>query len=449
MKVLKARFRVRGGVHPQYRKKMTRDKRIETVPFSPLLRVSMAQHLGAPATPIVKKGDTVGRGQPIGEPAGFVSAAVHAPTSGTVKAVGQAPTALGITAAVVDIEPDGQDKWTDGLSGTQDWEHADPKDLVDKIADSGIAGMGGAGFPTHVKLSPPPEKPIDTLVINGAECEPYLTADHRLMIEHPEKIWHGATIIRKILNAKAVRVAIESNKPEAIEALEKVMAGADGDVAVVILKTEYPQGAEKQQIYAITGREVPSGGLPMDVGCLVENVGTTMAVWDAIVNGHPLTQRVTTVTGTPVATAKNVRARLGTPYASLLEFCGGAAHDVAKIISGGPMMGLAQPDLNVSTSKTTSGLLFLSPSEIGSFASMPCISCGRCLQACPMYLVPADLSQMLEAEDYEAAEELNVLDCIECGSCAYSCPAHRPLVQHMKQGKAKVTLKRKEAQKKD
>jgi len=174
-----------------------------------------------------------------------------------------------------------------------------------------------------------------------------------------------------------------------------------------------------------------------------------MAVWDAIVNGHPLTQRVTTVTGTPVATAKNVRARLGTPYASLLEFCGGAAHDVAKIISGGPMMGLAQPDLNVSTSKTTSGLLFLSPSEIGSFASMPCISCGRCLQACPMYLVPADLSQMLEAEDYEAAEELNVLDCIECGSCAYSCPAHRPLVQHMKQGKAKVTLKRKEAQKKD
>lgn len=308
--------------------------------------------------------------------------------------------------------------------------------------------MGGAGFPTNVKLSPPPDKPIDTLIVNGAECEPYLTADHRLMVERAADIWTGCRIIKKILGAKTVRIAIESNKPEAIQAMEAAIGNTDDDACVVILKTEYPQGAEKQQIFAATGREVPSGGLPMDVGCVVENVGTTLAVWDAIVNGKPLTERVTTVTGNPVSSPKNVLNRIGTSYADLLDFCGGLKSDAAKVISGGPMMGLAQPGLSASTTKTTSGLLFLSPKETRTFSSMPCIACGRCVDACPMYLVPAELSQMLEAEDYENAESLNVLDCIECGCCAFACPAHRPLVQHMKQGKAKVMLKRRQQQKK-
>ena len=448
MKTAKAQFKVMGGIHPAYHKDLARDKAIEIMPLPALLRVSMSQHLGAPATPTVKKGDEVLRGQVIGEAAGFISAAVHAPTSGTVKEVGEAATVMGSTAAFIGIEPDGNDTWIEGLVGMPDWATAERTALVAKVAAAGVAGMGGAGFPTNVKLSPPPDKPIDTLILNGAECEPYLTADHRLMVEHAEHIWAGCQIIQKILGATTVRIAIEDNKPEAIAAMEQAMADAEGDVGIAVLKTEYPQGAEKQQIYAITGREVPSGGLPMDVGCVVENVGTTLAVWDAVVNGRPLTERVTTVTGAPVATPKNVQGRIGTSYADLLAFCDGLSGDAAKVISGGPMMGIAQPSLDVGTTKTTSGLLFLAPDQVKTFSSMPCIACGRCVDACPMYLVPAELSQMLEAEDYDAAEELNVLDCIECGCCAFACPAPRPLVQHMKQGKSRVMLKRRQAQQK-
>ncbi len=441
---LKAQYKVTGGVHPQYHKDLAKDRPIRAMPLPALLRISMAQHLGAPAKPTVKKGDSVLRGQLIGEPAGFISAAVHAPTSGTVKAVAAAPTAIGGSAACVDIEPDGEDAWVATITPTPDWESHDIKSLLDLVARAGVAGMGGAGFPTHVKLSPPPDKPIDTLIINGAECEPYLTADHRLMLEHAENIATGASIIRRILGAKTVRVAIEDNKPDAIATMEKALSAIGGDAAVVALKTEYPQGAEKQQIYAVTGREVPTGGLPMDVGCVVENVGTTLAVWDAVVNGKPLTERVTTVTGDPVAEPGNVLARLGTSYADLVAFCGGTNGDVAKVVSGGPMMGFAQSTFDIATTKTTSGLLLLPPTRVSHFESMPCISCGRCVEACPMYLVPSELSQMLEAEDYETAEELNIVDCIECGCCAFACPAHRPLVQHMRQGKAKVMLKRRQ-----
>lgn len=448
MKTQKAQFEVNGGIHPKYHKELSKDKAIEAMPLTSLLRVSMSQHLGAPAKPIVKKGDEVLRGQLIGEAAGFISAPVHAPTSGTVKIVDEAPTTIGSIAPIIEIEPDGKDTWVEGLEGIPNWQKTDSKTLIAKIASCGIAGMGGAGFPTSVKLSPPPDKPIDTLILNGAECEPYLTADNRLMIERAEEIWIGCQIITKILNAKTVRIAIEDNKPKAIAAMENAIKDAEGDVAVVSLKTEYPQGAEKQQIFAITGREVPSGGLPMAVGCVVENVGTTLAVWNAVVNGKPLTERVTTVTGTPVKNPKNLMERIGTPYSDLLAFCGGLKSDVAKVISGGPMMGLAQPNLDITTTKTTSGVLFLSSKETQTFTSMPCIACGRCIKACPMYLVPAELSQMLEAEDYEAAEELNVLDCIECGSCAFSCPAHRPLVQHMKLGKSKIMLKRRQEQQK-
>lgn len=446
MKTIQAPYRVRGGVHPVYRKDRTRGNAIVDLPPPALLRVSMTQHLGAPARPVVKKGDTVARGQLIGEAAGFISAAVHAPTSGTVKAVQDERTPAGSTAATVQIEPDGEDRWVEGLEGMSDWAQADAKTIVGKVGAAGIAGMGGAGFPTHVKLSPPPDKPIDTLILNGAECEPYLTADHRLMIEHASGIVQGLEIVRHVLGAGAVRVAIEDNKPEAIAAMEQALAGVAGDVALVILETGYPQGAEKQQIYAITGREVPSAGLPMDVGCLVENVGTALSVRDAVLAGRPLTERVTTVTGTPVRAPGNVRARLGTPYADLLAACGGG-EAFAKIIAGGPMMGLAQPGLDATTTKTASGLLFLAPGEIATYSSMPCIGCGRCIVACPMLLMPAELSQFLEAEDYEGAEGLNVMDCIECGCCSFSCPAHRPLVQHMKQGKAHVMLKRRAAKK--
>jgi len=268
------------------------------------------------------------------------------------------------------------------------------------------------------------------------------------MLERADDIWTGTRIVAKILGATTIRIAIEDNKPDAIAAMDNATRDASGDVAVVALQTEYPQGAEKQQIFAITGKEVPSGGLPMDVGCVVENVGTTLAVWDAVVNGRPLTERVTTVTGTPVSKPGNVLARLGTSYQDLVDFRGGTEAPLAKVISGGPMMGFAQDSLEVTTTKTTSGLLLLPPSRVSTFASMPCISCGRCVAACPMYLMPAELSQMLEAEDYETAEELSVLDCIECGCCAFDCPSHRPLVQHMRRGKAQVMLKRRQEKEK-
>lgn len=442
VKTVKAKYKAAGGVHPRCHKDMAAHKAIENMPLPALLRVSMAQHLGKPAQPVVKKKDTVLRGQIVGEASGFVSAAVHAPTSGTVKSVEEAHTPVGAPAMAVEIAPDGEDRWMPNISPHPDWESLEAKRLVSLVSAAGIVGMGGAGFPTHVKLSPPADKPIDTLIINGAECEPYLTADHRLMLEHPDKIWNGCRIIRKILGARSVRVAIEDNKPDAVAAMEKAFADAEGDVAIVILDTQYPLGAEKQQIYAITGREAPSGGLPMDVGTLVENVGTVMAVWDAVVNGRPLTERITTVTGAPVNRPANVRARVGTLYADLVKFCGGISGQAAKVISGGPMMGLAQHSLDVATTKTTSGLLFLPPDAVEQYTSMPCIACGRCVEACPIRLMPCELSQMLEAEDYEAAEQYDVMDCIECGCCAFQCPAHRPLVQQMRQGKAYVAQKR-------
>lgn len=446
MKALKALFKFSGGVHPSYNKELCRDKAIKTMPLPALLKVSMSQHLGAPATPTVKKGDEVLRGQLIADSSGFISACVHAPTSGKVVAIEDAPTASGSVCKSISIEPDGADKWVDGLKGIENWETADTKTLVTAIANAGIVGMGGAGFPTNVKLSPPPGKTISTLIINGAECEPYLTADHRLMVEQAQKIWDGCRIIIKILGAEKIIIAIEDNKPEAIAALEKVMEGTDLNASIAVLKTEYPQGAEKQQIFSTIGKEVPSGGLPMDVGAVVENVGTVTAIYDAVINGLPLTERVTTVTGAVIAEPGNILNRIGTPFSDLIDFCGGFKTPAVKVIAGGPMMGFAQANAEISTTKTTSGILSLGEENACGYSSMPCISCGRCVEACPMKLVPSELSQLLEAEDFEGAEEINIMDCIECGCCAFECPSKRPLVQHMRQGKAFVMQKRRAAQ---
>ena len=446
MKAIKALFKFSGGIHPAYNKDLCRDKAIKTMPLPSLLKVSMSQHLGAPATPLVKKGDEVLRGQIIGDSSGFISANVHAPTSGKVTAIEDLPTASGSISKTIAIEPDGEDKWIEGLKGIENWKDADTKTLITAVADAGVVGMGGAGFPTNVKLAPPPGKKINTLIINGAECEPYLTADHRLMVEHSQKIWDGCQIIIKILGAEKIIFAIEDNKPEAIAAMEKVMDGTDIDASIAILKTEYPQGAEKQQIFSTIGQEVPSGGLPMDVGAVVENVGTVTAVYDAVVNGLPLTERVTTVTGEVIAEPGNVMNRIGTSFQDLIDFCGGFKEPAAKVIAGGPMMGFAQPNADITTTKTTSGILSLAKGKACSYTSMPCIACGRCVDACPMKLVPSELSQFLEAEDYEGAEEINVMDCIECGCCSFACPAKRPLVQHMRQGKASVMKKRRAEQ---
>jgi electron transport complex protein RnfC len=443
MKLLRARFLPRGGIHPADHKAATAALPIEPLPLSKTYRIALNQHLGAPSRGVVKKGDPVLRGQVIAEPAGYVSARVHAPTSGIVKSIETRPTANGQLGAVVEIEADGQDTPLAPTPPTSDWRALPARDLVDLVLQAGVVGMGGAGFPTQVKLLPPPGKAIRALILNGAECEPYLTSDHRLMVEQPERIAEGIGILRHILGVAQVSVVIEDNKPDAIRAMERALGALEGDVALMVVKTRYPQGAEKQLIYSTTRREVPSGGLPMDVGALVENVATAAAIADAVVRRQPLHDRVVTVTGPGVRHPRNLLARVGTPWSELIAACGGLTDDAAKVINGGPMMGIAQSSLDVGMNKTTSGVLLLRRGDVHQFSSMPCIGCGRCVQACPSGLLPCELGETVESGLFEAAETLHVLDCIECGACAYECPARRPLVQHMRQGKAAVIQLRK------
>lgn len=446
MKIYNIRKTHRGGVHPHYNKSATTGKPVEIMPPPQTVYVSLAQHIGAPSKPLVKKGDKVLRGQMIAEAGGYVSVPVHSPVSGTVKSVENSIIVTGRNAPVVTIESDGQNTLHENCKPHIDWTTVSSQELVQIVQNAGIIGMGGAGFPTHVKLSPPAGKKIDTLIINGAECEPYLTADERVMIEYPEKVWKGVEIIRKILGVEHIRIAIEDNKPEAIKAMERTGSSMIGDVAIAVLQSIYPQGAEKQLIYALTEREVPSGGLPMDVGVLVHNVGTTMAICAAVTEGLPLLQRILTISGDCVIQPKNVLAPIGTSISDIVSFCGGLRQEPAKLICGGPMMGITIPSMEPGISKTTSGILLFSSKLVKQFTSMPCISCGRCIRACPMYLMPNELSQFVEAEDWTRAENYSILDCIECGSCAFECPANRPLVQHMKLGKSHVTIIRKERQ---
>ena len=443
MMTISSPYRFKGGVHPAYRKELSNAAPIRKLPLPAKLTVPMSMHLGAPAKPVVKVGETVKAGQLIAEPGGFISAPIHAPAAGKVTAIGETLTAPGrpCGAIVIETAPEAEQEWV-LMDPIPEWRSADGIELVDRIGAAGIVGMGGAGFPTRVKLSPPSDKPIDTVILNGAECEPYLTSDHRMMVECAEQIRLGAEIIRHVLGAKRLRFAIEDNKPDAIAAIETACSGIEGDVAVVRLPTLYPQGSEKQQIFAVTGREVPRGGLPMDTGCVVENVSTAYAIYDAVINGRPLTRRVVTVTGDGVAEPANLLAPFGTSYAELIAACGGMKGRAAKVISGGPMMGFAVATPEVPNGKTTSGVLVLGPKAVSVYTSQACIACGRCVEACPMRLLPSELSQFIEADDIDGAIKVSMMDCIECGSCAYVCPAHRPLVQHIRRGKAVVMARR-------
>ena len=425
----------RGGIHPQGGKELSCSKPIQVAPLFDKYYVILHQHIGAPPKSLVKTGDIVKKGQMLAESGGFVSASVHSPTSGKVKLV-EWPGPSGTKVKAVEITADGNDEWDEYIQHDPNWKSLSRDEIKNRIANGGIVGMGGAAFPTFVKLSPPPDKKIDSLILNGAECEPYLTADHRLMLEEPEKILIGIQLLAKVLNVKNIFLGIEKNKLDAIDKLIKVTE--ETNIEVVPLRVRYPQGAEKQLIYAITGREVPSGKLPMDVGCVVQNVGTAAAVADAVVDNIPLIERVTTVTGTPVYNPGNWKLRVGTPLSKVLELVGGINRQPAKILLGGPMMGTAQYSLDVPIMKNASGVLLLAKEEIAQYSSHPCIRCGRCIDVCPMSLMPSTLSVMIESENFEMAEYTNVMDCIECGSCAYVCPALRPLVQHLRRGKAEV-----------
>ena len=451
MKTVKSPFKFKGGVHPDYNKELARGKAIERMPVPAELVVSMSQHLGAPAKCIVKAGDFVTRGQLIGEKNGFISVLVRAPADGLVKAVEKRPGPTGAKADAVildttqpppppnPVNPVNPVKTPSPILPPLDWKTASREELLSRVEQAGICGMGGAGFPTAVKLNPPPNKRCEYLVLNGAECEPYLTADFRVMLERADRIRVGVEIMRKVLGGPAVRIAIEANKPEAIAAMEKAFADIEGNVEIVVLPVLYPQGSEKHQIYATVGRVVPEPpALPIDVGCVVENVSTVAAIADAVEKGEPLLERVTTVSGDAVAEPKNVLAPSGTKYSDLVAFCGGEKEPPAKVISGGTMMGFAVSTLEIGTTKTTSGLLLLSKKRVFQYASGACIGCGRCVRACPMNLNPALISRVVDANDVKAAEDAHVMDCIECGACSFGCPAYRTITQSCRRAKASI-----------
>ncbi|MDJ0764801.1 MAG: electron transport complex subunit RsxC [Myxococcota bacterium] len=425
-----------GGIHPQYEKARTAQLAVTPLEAPDEVVIPLSQHIGAPAKACVEKGAEVLRGQVIGEPAGYVSSYIHASVSGKVKDVAPAPSMSGAEVMSVIIENDGNDQSEAPEGLGNDWTNADVDQLKDVIYKSGIVGMGGAAFPTHVKLSPPSNKPIDAVMLNGAECEPYLTADHRMMLEHPDAVVTGLRIVQQILGAKRAMIGVEQNKPDAIKTLLEVASGKD--IEIVPLKVKYPQGAEKQLIQACLGREVPSGGLPMDVGVVVQNVGTAAAIADAVVRGKPLYERVVTVTGAAIAGPANLLVRVGTSIETVVAACGGVQGELGKLISGGPMMGLAQYTDAVPITKGTSGILLLSTAEVDGDPPGPCIRCGRCVRACPMRLPPTEIATYSEKALLDDAETWGVLDCIECGSCAFECPAHIALVQKIRLGKVAV-----------
>ena len=451
MKTVKSGFKFKGGVHPDYNKELARGQAIEAMPCPPELVVSMSQHLGAPAKCLVKAGDYVTRGQLVGEKNGFISVCVRAPANGLVKAVEKRLGPAGGLADAIILDttaekPAGVSEGADGTGAAGgnvlpplDWKTATREELLKRVEEAGICGMGGAGFPTAVKLNPPPGKRCEYLILNGADCEPYLTADFRVMLERADRIRTGVEIMRKVLGGCAVRIAIEANKPEAIAAMEKAFADIDGNVEIVVLPVLYPQGSEKHQIFATVGRVVPEPpALPIDVGCVVENVGTVVAIADAVEKGEPLISRVTTVSGGAVANPKNVLAPSGTKYSDLLAFCGGLKEPAVKVLSGGTMMGFAVPNLDIATTKTTSGLLFLPKSKVFQYGSQACVNCGRCVRACPMNLNPAEISKAVEADDIKSAEDAHVMSCIECGACAFGCPAYRQITQLCRRAKNSI-----------
>ncbi|MGB9788069.1 MAG: electron transport complex subunit RsxC [Dictyoglomus turgidum] len=429
----------KGGVHPPEKKELSKDSPISKLPLPERLIIFTWQHTGASNDPLVKVKDYVYKGQKIGDKQAYVSAPIHAPTSGTVKRIGLYPHPTGKQMLGIEIEPDGKDEVYPDLPPSVNWQNLSPEEIKSRIREAGIVGLGGAAFPTHVKISPPPEKKIDTVILNGAECEPYLTIDYRLMLEKPELIIEGLHILMYVLGVKRGIIGIEDNKKDAVEVLKKY---ADSDIEIVTLPTKYPQGSEKHLIKAVLGREVPSGGLPMDVGVVVNNVGTAVAIAEHFRTGLPLISRGVTVTGEGVNSSKNLEVLIGTPVIKLIEYVGGFKGKPGKILFGGPMMGVAIYDLNTPIVKGTSGVVVFPEDKVEYYDPIPCVRCGKCLEVCPMGLMPTTLARYVKKGKLVEAEELGILDCIECGSCNYICPSRRPLLQWIRVGKTDILARR-------
>ncbi len=440
----------RGGVHPE-ENKLASNNKIEVFPLTKKAVIFVSQHLGAPATCLVQKGDKVKVGTLLSKAEAFICANTHSPYSGTVTKVDVATDFNGFKKPAIYIDVQG-DEWEEGIDTTPDIKREitlEAKDIVQRMKDCGIVGLGGAAFPTNVKYMIPEGKKAEYLIINGVECEPYLTSDNRIMIENTEEIFIGIEIMKKALGIKTALVGIENNKPEAIRIMTEMSKKYNG-TEIVPLKLKYPQGAEKQLINALTGREVPSGKLPIEVGCVVDNVGTALAIYYAVQKNRPLIDNVLTFTGKSVRpeNQKNLLVRVGTPLQEIIDYCGGLPEDTGKLISGGPMMGKAIMDTSAPTVKTTSSILVMNEKEAKRQEPTPCIRCGKCVDACPMGLEPVLLSTLCSQDKWEEAEKECVMDCIECGCCLFTCPANRPLLDLIRVGKFKVgALRRARAQK--
>ncbi len=421
------------GIHPEYNKELTQDEALKEAIVPDEVVIPMQQHIGAPAEPIVKVGDRINLGQKIGQATGFVSANIHASVSGEVVAIEEVNGSLAIK-----IKNDGEDRMAEDLKSHGKLGDLEGEEIREIIKEAGIVGLGGATFPAHVKVSIPDDKNVDAVILNGAECEPYLTVDHRTMLEAAQKVLFGLKALMKACDAKEGYIGIEINKPDAIEKMEKVIEAED-NINVVPLEVKYPQGGEKQLIKAVLDQEVPSGGLPLDVGVVVNNIGTAVAVADAIQMGMPLIKRGVTITGA-VNQPSNLIFRVGTPIERLISQCGGFKGKPGKVILGGPMMGKAQSDLNIAATKGTSGILVLSNDEVNQVykEAGPCIRCARCVDACPAKLVPTSLVNLTKEDMILELKDYNILDCIECGSCVYDCPANINLLQWIKLGKEKL-----------
>ena len=429
-----------GGVHPSDNKQWSKGSAIEVMELPDVVNIPLGQHIGAPATAVVKKGDNVVVGQLIAEATGFMSANIHSPISGTVTAVDMQVNGQGLRQMMVTIKREG-DEWDSNIdrSTTLVTEcNLEPKAIIEKIKAAGIVGMGGATFPTHVKLSIPEGKKAEVLIINGVECEPYLTSDYRTMLERGEELIAGTRILMRAIGVTTAVIGVEANKPDAVKHLQALI-GAATDIKVQMLKTQYPQGGEKQLIAAVTGREVPAPpALPIDVGAVVCNASTAVAVYEAVQKNKPLIERVVTVTGAAVPQPKNLLTRFGTPVEALIAKCGGLADGDVKVINGGPMMGRALSNIAMPVMKGCSGITIMVGNAAKRGVESPCIKCAKCVEACPMGLEPYLLSKQARKKAWDAMEANDITSCIECGCCQFTCPANIPLLDYVRLGKQTV-----------
>ena len=434
----------KGGIHPNEGKELSENKPVQVLQPKGEIVFPLSQHIGAPAKPLVAAGDQVLVGQKIGEPGGFISACVISSVSGTVKTIEPRMVANGSMVPSVIIENDGKYQTVEGFGKERDPKTLSKEEIRTIVKEAGVVGLGGAGFPTHVKLTPKDESKIDTIIVNGAECEPYLTSDYRMMLEEPESIIKGLNIILQLFdNAKGV-IGIESNKPEAIKLMTELVKD-EPRITVCPLQTKYPQGGERTLIYAITGRKINSTMLPADAGCMVDNVDTVISIYNAVAKGIPLIRRIITVTGDAITNPQNYNVRIGTNYSELIEASGGFKTEPEKVISGGPMMGQALFNFNIPVTKTSSALTCMTNDEVAGNAPSACIRCGRCVKVCPGNIVPQMIMDAAERSDMERFVKLNGMECCECGCCAYICPARRPLTQAFKEMRKEVAASRKKA----